>query len=307
MARLILRRSALALFVVFAISIICFLLSHVAVDPAAGVAGDSATDEDLAAIRVQYGFDQPLIVQYGDYLSGVLRGDLGNSYLSGEPVSQLIAERIPATALLACLSIAFALSLAVPLGVLAALRPNSLLDRLALTLAVVGQAVPNFWAGLLLILLFGVNLGWLPISGSSTLAHFVLPAITLGSFAMPSTDATDPGLGMIEVLEADYIRTARAMGLSNRKILFRYALRNAILPVISLTAVQFGFMLGGSIIVESVFAIQGVGYLAWQSMSRSDMPVIQAIVLFISMVYILLTLFADLLNALLDPRIREGG
>lgn len=306
MATLILRRSAMALFVVFAISVITFLLSHVAVDPAAGVAGDSATDADLAAIRVQYGFDRPLVIQYADYLISILQGDLGRSYLSGEPVSKLIAERIPATALLACLSIAFALALAMPLGVLAALRPNSWLDRLALTLAVVGQAVPNFWAGLLLILLFGVHLGWLPISGSATLAHFVLPAITLGSFAMPALMRLIRA-GMIEVLEADYIRTARAMGLSNRKILFRYALRNAILPVISLTAVQFGFMLGGSIIVESVFAIQGIGYLAWQSMSRADMPVIQAIVLFISMVYILLTLFADVLNATLDPRIRERG
>lgn len=306
MATLILRRSAMALFVVFAISVITFLLSHVAVDPAAGVAGDSATDADLAAIRVQYGFDRPLFIQYADYMTSILQGDLGRSYLSGEPVSKLIAERIPATALLACLSIAFALALAMPLGVLAALRPNSWLDRLALTLAVVGQAVPNFWAGLLLILLFGVHLGWLPISGSSTLAHFVLPAITLGSFAMPALMRLIRA-GMIEVLEADYIRTARAMGLSNRKILFRYALRNAILPVISLTAVQFGFMLGGSIIVESVFAIQGIGYLAWQSMSRADMPVIQAIVLFISMVYILLTLFADVLNAALDPRIRERG
>ena len=306
MATLILRRSAMALFVVFAISVITFLLSHVAVDPAAGVAGDSATDADLAAIRVQYGFDRPLVIQYADYLISILQGDLGRSYLSGEPVSKLIAERIPATALLACLSIAFALALAMPLGVLAALRPNSWLDRLALTLAVVGQAVPNFWAGLLLILLFGVHLGWLPISGSATLAHFVLPAITLGSFAMPALMRLIRA-GMIEVLEADYIRTARAMGLSNRKILFRYALRNAVLPVISLTAVQFGFMLGGSIIVESVFAIQGIGYLAWQSMSRADMPVIQAIVLFISMVYIMLTLFADVLNAALDPRIRERG
>ena len=306
MATLILRRSAMALFVVFAISVITFLLSHVAVDPAAGVAGDSATDADLAAIRVQYGFDRPLVIQYADYLISILQGDLGRSYLSGEPVSKLISERIPATALLACLSIAFALALAMPLGVLAALRPNSWLDRLALTLAVVGQAVPNFWAGLLLILLFGVHLGWLPISGSSTLAHFVLPAITLGSFAMPALMRLIRA-GMIEVLEADYIRTARAMGLSNRKILFRYALRNAVLPVISLTAVQFGFMLGGSIIVESVFAIQGIGYLAWQSMSRADMPVIQAIVLFISMVYIMLTLFADVLNAALDPRIRERG
>lgn len=306
MATLILRRSAMALFVVFAISVITFLLSHVAVDPAAGVAGDSATDADLAAIRVQYGFDRPLVIQYADYLISILQGDLGRSYLSGEPVSKLISERIPATALLACLSIAFALALAMPLGVLAALRPNSWLDRLALTLAVVGQAVPNFWAGLLLILLFGVQLGWLPISGSATLAHFVLPAITLGSFAMPALMRLIRA-GMIEVLEADYIRTARAMGLSNRKILFRYALRNAVLPVISLTAVQFGFMLGGSIIVESVFAIQGIGYLAWQSMSRADMPVIQAIVLFISMVYIMLTLFADVLNAALDPRIRERG
>lgn len=306
MFHFLIRRCALALFVVFAISVICFLLSHVAVDPAAGVAGDSATDEDLAAIRVAYGFDRPLIVQYGDYLGGVLRGDLGRSYLSGEPVAALLAERIPATAVLACFSILFALCLSVPLGVLAALRPNSWIDRLALTLAVVGQAVPNFWAGLLLILLFGVKLGWLPISGSETLAHFVLPAVTLGSFAMPALMRLIRA-GMIEVLETDYIRTARAMGLSQRLILFKYALRNAVLPVISLTAVQFGFMLGGSIIVESVFAIQGIGYLAWQSMSRSDMPVIQAIVLFISLVYIVLTLLADLLNAALDPRIRGAS
>jgi peptide/nickel transport system permease protein len=303
MLRFLIRRLALAVFVVFAISIITFVLSHVAVDPAMGVAGDSATDADLAVIRAQYGFDRPLVVQYGAYLADVVRGDLGRSYLSGQPVTTLLAERIPATALLAGLSILFALGLALPLGVLAALRPNSILDRGALTLAVVGQAVPNFWAGLLLILLFGVTLGWLPISGSSTLAHFVLPAITLGSFAMPALMRLIRA-GMIDVLETDYIRTARAMGLSQRTVLFKYALRNAVLPVISLTAVQFGFMLGGSIIVESVFAIQGIGYLAWQSMSRSDMPVIQAIVLFISLVYIVLTLLADLLNAALDPRIR---
>ncbi|SNS25170.1 ABC transporter permease [Tropicimonas sediminicola] len=298
------RRSLLALFVVFAISVITFVLSHVAVDPATGIAGDSATDADLAAIRVQYGFDQPLMTQYAGYLADLARGDLGRSYLSGEPVGQIIAERVPATALLACLSLLFALGIAIPLGVLAALHANSWLDRMALTLAVVGQAVPNFWAGLLLILLFGIKLGWLPISGSDSLAHFILPAITLGSFAMPALMRLVRA-GMIEVLEADYIRTARAMGLGEGQILFKYALRNAVLPVISLTAVQFGFMLGGSIVVESIFAVQGVGYLAWQSMSRSDMPVIQAIVLLISMIYILLTLFADLANAALDPRIRS--
>lgn len=303
MAGFLLRRLALAVFVIITISLITFVLSHVAVDPAAGVAGDSATDEDIAAINALYGFDQPLINQYFGYVSNVLQGDLGRSYLSGEQVSDLIGERVPATALLACISILVALLLAVPLGVLAALRPNSALDRFALTLAVVGQAVPNFWAGLLLILLFGVNLGWLPVSGSETLAHFILPAITLGSFAMPALMRLVRA-GMIDVLEADYIRTARAMGLPERTVLFKYALRNAVLPVISLTAVQFGFMLGGSIVVESVFAIQGIGYLAWQSMSRADMPVIQAIVLLISLAYIVLTLLADLLNAALDPRIR---
>lgn len=303
MLAFVLRRSALAVFVVVVISVITFTLSHVAIDPAMGVAGDSATDEDLAAIRIQYGFDRPLPTQYLSYVGNLLTGDLGRSYLTGEPVVQMVAERVPATATLALLSILFALAISVPLGVLAAMRPNSLIDRLALTLAVVGQAIPNFWAGLLLILLFGVNLGWLPISGSGSMAHFVLPAITLGSFAMPALMRLVRA-GMIDVLEADYIRTAHAMGLRLRDILFKYALRNAVLPVISLTAVQFGFMLGGSIVVESVFAIQGVGYLAWQSMSRADMPVIQAIVLLISLVYILLTLLADLLNAALDPRIR---
>lgn len=306
MTGFLLRRLALALFVLVTISVITFVLSHVAVDPALGVAGDSATDEDIAAIRAQYGFDRPYLVQYAAYVGNVLSGDFGQSYLSGEPVIGLVAERVPATALLAFLSIVFALALSLPLGVLAALHPNSLLDRLALSLAVFGQAIPNFWAGLLLILVFGLNLGWLPISGSSSLAHFVLPSITLGTFAMPALMRLVRA-GMIEVLDADYIRTARAMGLKERTVLWKYALRNAVLPVVSLTAVQFGFMLGGSIVVESIFAIQGIGYLAWQSMSRADMPVIQAIVLLVSMAYIVLTLAADLLNAALDPRLRRAS
>ncbi|MEM8855734.1 MAG: ABC transporter permease [Pseudomonadota bacterium] len=159
MLAFVLRRSALAVFVVVVISVITFILSHVAIDPAMGVAGDSATDEDLAAIRIQYGFDRPLPTQYLSYVGNLLTGDLGRSYLTGEPVLHMVAERVPATATLALLSILFALAVSVPLGVLAAMRPNSLIDRLALTLAVVGQAIPNFWAGLLLILLFGVNLG----------------------------------------------------------------------------------------------------------------------------------------------------
>ena len=297
------RRAATAVFVVFAVSVICFCLSHVAIDPATGIAGDSATEEDIAAIRALYGFDRPLVIQYGDYLVRLIHGDLGQSYLSNRPVTELIGERFPSTALLAVLSIVFALAFAIPLGVSAALRPNSTLDRTALFLAVCGQAIPNFWAGLLLILLFGVHLRWLPISGSATLAHFVMPAIALGSYAMP-TIMRLVRAGMIEVLQSDYVRTTRAMGIPWRSILFKYGLRNALLPVISLTAVQFGFMLGGSIVVESIFAINGIGYLAWQSMSRSDMPVIQAIVLVVSLIYVVLTFLADMLNSLMDPRIR---
>jgi len=300
------RRLAVALAVALAVSTITFTLSHVAIDPALAVAPDSATDADVAAIRERYGFDRPLPVQYLDYLSRLVRFDLGTSYLTNEPVTAMIAERLPTTALLAILSILFALAIAVPLGVMAALRPNTLIDRFALMLAVAGQAIPNFWAGLLLILLFGVELRWLPISGSDTLAHFVLPTIALGSFAMPALMRLTRA-GMLDVLSSDYIRTARAMGLAGPSILFRWGLRNAMLPVISLTAVQFGFMLGGSIIIESVFAIHGVGYLAWQSFTRSDMPVIQAIVLLVSLAYILLTLLADLLNAWMDPRIRVAA
>ncbi|WP_226574950.1 ABC transporter permease [Acuticoccus sediminis] len=306
MLRFLLRRLIVAVAVALTVSVITFVLSHVAVDPALAVAPDSATDADIAAIRERYGFDRPLPVQYLDYLGDIVTLDLGQSYLTGEPVAAMIAERVPTTALLAFLSILFALALAIPLGVLAAVFPNTVIDRACLMLAVVGQAIPNFWAGLLLIIVFGVQLKWLPISGSDSLAHFVMPTIALGTFAMPALMRLTRA-GMLDVLASDYIRTARAMGLASPAILFRWGLSNALLPVISLTAVQFGFMLGGSIIIESVFAIHGVGYLAWQSFSRSDMPVIQAIVLLVSLAYIVLTLLADLVNAWMDPRIRSAA
>lgn len=299
----LLRRATMAIVVMIVVSIICFILSNVASDPAVGIAGPQATDADLELIRKTYGFDRPLPVRYVEYIGNLLQGDFGTSYLARRPALEMIVERLPVTALLAVLSMLLALAIALPLGCAAALRPNTIIDRFAQTLAVAGQAIPNFWAGLLLIIVFGVQLRWLPISGSSTLAHFVLPAITLGTFAMPPLMRLIRA-GMMDVLSSDYIRTARAMGIRPLPLTFKYALKNAVLPVISLAAVQLGFMLGGSIVVESIFALNGVGYLAWQSMSRSDMPVIQAIVLLISMVYIVLTLLADLLNGLMDPRLR---
>src|SRR5690606_28949764 len=203
------------------------------------------------------GLDRPLPVRYAEYIGNLLQGDFGTSYLAKRPVLEMILERLPVTALLAFLSMALALAIALPLGCAAALWPNTLVDRLSQVLAVTGQAIPNFWAGLLLIVVFGVQLRWLPISGSDTLAHFVLPAITLGTFAMPPLMRLIRA-GMIDVLASDYIRTARAMGIRPFALTFKYALKNAVLPVISLAAVQLGFMLGGSIVVESIFALNGV-------------------------------------------------
>ena len=197
----------------------------------------------------------------------------------------------------------FAVVLAIPLGILAAIRPNSWIDRTALTVSVLGQAMPSFFFGLALIIVFGVMLRLLPISGSATWRHFILPAVALGYYATPAFMRLTRS-GMIEVLNSDYIRTARAKGLREGSVLFKHALRNAIIPVVSLAAVQFGFMLGGSLVIETVFAINGVGYLGYQSIARADLPMVQAIVLMVSMFYVVLTFCADLLNAFLDPRIR---
>jgi peptide/nickel transport system permease protein len=220
-------------------------------------------------------------------------------------VVDIILERLPVTLKLGGLAFLFAVLLSVPLAIAAALRPNSWVDRLALTLALFGQAMPTFWFALLGIVIFSVNLQWLPASGSGTLKHFVLPAIALGYYAAPTIMRLTRA-GMMDVLSSDYIRTARAKGLLEPTVVWKHALRNAILPVVSVAAVQLGFMLGGSVVIETIFAMQGVGYLAWESISLSDLPVAQAIVLMISLVYIVLTVAADALNAWLDPRIRIG-
>jgi len=192
---------------------------------------------------------------------------------------------------------------AVPLGVLAAVRRDTWIDRAALSVAVIGQAMPNFWFALTLILVFAVGLRWLPVAGNDSWAHFVLPAIALGYYALPSLMRLTRS-GMLDVLEADYIRTARAKGLGAGRVIFKHALRNAIIPVVALAAVELGFMLGGSVVIESVYSMQGLGQLAWDSISRNDYPVVQAVVLLIAVFYIGLTFFADVLNAVLDPRIR---
>jgi peptide/nickel transport system permease protein len=300
------KRLLLAALVALTVSVAAFSLVRLAGDVATAIAGEGARAEDVEVIRKQYGLDRPLPVQYLEWLGRTLRGDLGDSLYFRQPVAGLVFDRLPVTMTLGALSIGFALLLSIPLGVVAALRPNSWIDRTALAIAVIGQAMPSFWFALLLILWFGVGLRWLPISGSDTWAHFVLPSIALGYYAAPAIMRLTRA-GMIEVLGADYIRTARAKGLSTLSVVFKHALRNAVIPVVALAAVQLGFVLGGSVVIETVFALHGLGYLAWESILQNDFPVVQAIVMLIAVIYVLLTLVADLANAWLDPRIRVAA
>ena len=297
------KRLGLAVLVAMTVSIIAYMLLYLSGDPALAIAGEGARQADIDMVRKTYGFDQPIIVQFGNWVLKLISGDLGTSIYFKTDVGPLIFSKLVTTMLLALYALAFALLISVPLGVLAAIYKNSWIDRLCLAVAVVGQAMPNFFFALILIMLFSISWRILPVSGSDTWQHFVMPAITLGYYAAPAFMRLIRA-GMIEVLEADYIRTARAKGLPIRTVVFKHALRNAIVPVVALAAVQLGFLLGGSIVIETIFALDGLGYLAYQSITHKDFPVTQVIVLLLSVIYILLTLASDIANAWLDPRIR---
>ncbi|MCL4764673.1 MAG: ABC transporter permease [Hyphomicrobiaceae bacterium] len=298
-----LKRLGLALLVAAFVSVVAFLLLRLSGDAALAIAGEGARDEDIALVRRTYGLDRPLIVQYGDWLLRTLAGDLGQSLYFKTDVAALIADKLPVTFLIGSFSLLFALALSVPLGVLSAVYAGSWIDRLALALAVAGQALPNFFFALVLMMLFSITLRWLPVSGSDTWAHFVMPTIALGYYVTPPMMRLVRA-GMVEVLGSDYIRTARAKGLSPASVVFKHGLRNALVPVVALAAVQLGYLLGGSIVIETIFALDGLGYLAYQSITHKDFPVTQAVLLLLALIYVLLTLVSDLLNAFLDPRMR---
>jgi len=297
------KRLGLAVLVALTVSILAFMLLYLSGDPALAIAGEGARQVDIDMVRKTYGFDQPIIVQFGNWLFKIVQGDLGQSIYFKTEVGTLIFTKLKTTMLLAVYSLTFALIISVPLGVLAAIYKNSWIDRLCLGVAVVGQAMPNFFFALILIMLFSISWRMLPVSGSGTWQHFVMPSIALGYYAAPAFMRLIRA-GMIEVLSADYIRTARAKGLPTRSVVFKHALRNAIVPVVALAAVQLGFLLGGSVVIETIFALDGLGYLAYQSIIQKDFPVTQVIVLLLSVIYILLTLASDIANAWLDPRIR---
>ena len=298
-----LRRLLLAVLVAITVSLIAFFLVRISGDLAISLAGEEASADDIAEIRKLYGLDRPILIQYLDWLARAVQGDFGKSLFFPETVWELVVSRLPTTLTLAASGLVISLLIGIPFGVIAALRPNSWLDRLAMSIAVAGQAIPTFWMGLMLMVLFSLMLGWTPISGDDTWAHYILPSVTLGYYSTPPIMRLTRS-GMLEVLSADYIRTAYANGLHPMPVLFMHAVRYAVIPVVALASVQFGHMLSGAIVIESVFAMKGIGYLAWESILRNDIAVIQAILMVVCMFYVGLTFISDLLNAWLDPRIR---
>ena len=297
------KRLGLALLVALAVSAISFFLLRLSGDIATAIAGEGARQADIELVRRAYGLDRPLLIQYFDWLWRTLRGDFGTSLFFKTDVIGLVLDKLPTTLILGLCSLGFALVVSIPLGVLAAAFAGRWIDRFALAVAVVGQALPNFFFALLLIMVFSIQLRWLPVSGSGSWVHFVMPTIALGYYVAPAFMRLVRA-GMVEVLAADYIRTARAKGLPMRMVVFKHALRNALVPVVALAAVQLGYLLGGSVVIETIFALDGLGFLAYESITHKDFPVTQTVVLLLSVFYVLLTLLADVANAWLDPRIR---
>ncbi len=305
MLRFTVKRLVSAALTLLLVSVLTFSIAHLSGDPAASIAGKQATSESIAEIRSYYGLDRPVPLQYVDWLGKAVTGDFGMSYHYKQSVSDMLAARLPITLALGTAALLFALVIAVPLGIVAAIRPGSLIDRLAMMIAVVGQAMPTFWFALVMIVFLGLRLRLLPVSGNTSWQHYVMPTIALGYFAIPALMRLTRS-GMIDALQSDYVRTARAKGLRTSRILFRHALRNVTVAIVAISSVQLGAMLGGSIVVEQIFALQGIGWLGYDATVRSDLPVLQAVTLVVAAFYVFLTLAADLLNAALDPRIRMG-
>ena len=298
------KRLLQAVFVLWAVASISFGLTFLSGDPATLMIGDNWTAEQVANFREYMGFDRPVLVQYGEFLQRVVRGDFGVSVRQQIPVTRLILERLPATLELAVAALLIIVGVAIPVGVLSAIRRNSLSDRLAMSGALLAQSVPTFWLGIMLILIVGVYLQWLPISGRGTFLHLIMPAVTLATYSTARI-ARLVRSSMLDVLGNDYIRTAHAKGLSPRKVNYGHALRNALIPVITLLGIEVGSLLGGALITETVFAYPGIGRLTIQAIAARDFPLVQGVITFGAMIFVLVNLLVDLSYSVLDPRIRH--
>jgi ABC-type dipeptide/oligopeptide/nickel transport system permease component len=297
------RRLALAIPTLVGVLVVVFLLIYVAPgDPVMEMVGERADPETIARLRSELRLDEPLPVQFGHYVSGVIRGDLGRSYITGRPIIRDILERFPKTLLLAATAMVFASLSGITLGVLSARRPGGLVDRLGLGVAYLGISFPVYWVGLILILLFAVELRWLPPSGYGGLAFLVLPAIALGSRSVAFL-ARVTRSAMLEMLGSDFVRTARAKGLRGRSVVVRHALRNALIPIITVLGLDFGYYLTGSILTETIFSWPGLGRYVVNAIARRDLPAIQGSVLFLSVVFVMVNLLTDIAYAKADPRV----
>jgi peptide/nickel transport system permease protein len=304
MLRYLIRRLLLTIPVLLGVATLVFALIHfIPGDPAQAMLGEGASPADIAQLRERLGLDQPLLVQYSSFLRGLLRGDLGVSLRNDQPVTQQILERMPATVELALASMAIAVLIALPLGIIAAVWRGTFADVGAMTLSLVGISVPNFWLGPLLAIVFAVELGWLPVGGRGTFAHLVLPAITLGA-ALAAILARMTRASLLEELREPYVLAARAKGVSRTRAVLHHALRNSLIPIVTILGLQFGVVLTGAVITETIFAWPGIGRLLIQSISFRDYPLVQGCVLLIAVTYVGVNVITDLTYGFLDPRIR---
>lgn len=300
----IIRRSLQALLVCFVIVTITFFMLFLSQDPVHVLLPPEATKEDVEVFRKALGLDRPKIVQYIEFLGQILlHGDFGNSFIIKKPALSLIAERMPATLRLATAGLLVSIFISIPLGIVSAIKRYSFTDNIASVGAVLGQAMPLFWLGIMLMLIFGLWLHLLPISGDETWKHLILPAFTLGAYLAPLNMRLTRS-GMLEVMSQDYIRTARAKGLPEKYVLFKHAFRNAAIPVVTVLGLQFGALLGGSVVTESVFAWPGVGTLAVGAIKEGDFPVVRASVIVFSLIIVFANLLADVIAGWIDPRVR---
>jgi ABC-type dipeptide/oligopeptide/nickel transport system permease component len=295
-------RLAQAVFVLLAVVLIAFLLMHLSGDPALLLMPPDATREQVETFRAEMGFDRPVVEQFLQFLGRIATGDLGYSWRFQEPVLPLVLERLPATALLAVTALCFSLVIAIPVGVISAVKRDTAMDSASMVLALLGQSIPGFWIGIMLIFLFSVKLGWLPTSGWDGPASLVLPAVTLG-LALVGRNARLVRSSMLEVLGEDYVKAARAKGLSEWRVVNRHALKNALLPVVTVVGLELGILLGGTVVVETVFAWPGIGLLSVQAVTGRDYPIVQAVILLSAVMFTLTNLAVDLLYARIDPRI----
>ncbi len=325
MLQYIVRRVLLAFIVVFGVTVLTFLSLHLSGDPAALYVSERAGAEELAATRARLGFDKSLPEQYLSFVSGLLRGDLGNSLASKTPALPMVIERLPATVELTVGALLLSNLIALPIGLISAVKRGTRVDGTFMLFAILGQSMPGFWLGIMLILFFSVTLGAFPVSGQvpflqpllagdfalafsnfpEALHHIILPVITVSVFSI-ARNARLIRSALLEVLNQEYVTTARSKGLSEKRVVFVHALRNAMIPIVTIIALEFGFLLGGVIVTESVFAWPGVGRLVYTAIGQRDIPVVLAAVVFFAFVFVAINLIVDILYAYLDPRIRLG-